>query len=259
MATASVVPGRSERPGRIQHQRQVRLSGKPRADRVRVMGDVPEIYMVEARPRSRPKPSPVSPNPAPRPHEGTLPPLVLNFFSDVPDGTELALGKVPQRDTAAYVRAIHSAGNRSIICNVNCAGGDAEGSLAIATALLQHERRVTCRITGRCSSAAVFIALAADTRTIVPTGSVLLHAAFRLCTPAQRDAIWALPQSAKDAIDDSLNDINDASEALLTARLGVSGEVARRWMKEDRKWSATEALERGFVHAIAAEAHLETA
>jgi hypothetical protein len=65
---------------------------------------------------------------------------------------------------------------------------------------------------------------------IEPGAYVLVHGPFRLCTLTQRDAIWALPQHAKDAIDDSLNDIGDAFEALLTLRLGVSIEVLYSWM-----------------------------
>lgn len=216
------------------------------------MNAKPEIYLVEAKPRSRPKPMPEFPNPASRP-VGLLPPLVLRFQSDVSKGTDIALGKVQPRDAAAFVRAIDAAGNRSIECRINCAGGDADGAIAIARALLKHPYSVTARIMGRCSSAAVFIALAGDTRTIEPGAYVLVHGAARICTPAQRDEIWALPQDAKDAIDNSLNDINDACEVLLTSRLGIPSEVARQWMKENRKWSATEALARGFVDAIAAQ------
>jgi ATP-dependent protease ClpP protease subunit len=178
---------------------------------------------------------------------------MLNFFSEVPKGIDLALGKVPSRDSAAFVRAIREAGNRSIECRISCAGGDADGALAIATALLQHEYRVTCRITGRCSSAAAFVALASDTRWITPTGYVLLHTARRLCTPEQWENIQRLPNVEKQAINDSLADIDDATAVLLQTRLGVSDEVARRWLNEDCKWPAPLALERGFVHAIAAD------
>ncbi|UQR65094.1 hypothetical protein LRP30_07515 [Bradyrhizobium sp. C-145] len=52
------------------------------------------------------------------------------------------------------------------------------------------------------------------------------------------------------AINESLNDSDDATEAFLTSRLTVSGDIARRWMKENRKWSATEALENGFVSEV---------
>jgi ATP-dependent protease ClpP protease subunit len=215
-----------------------------------------QVYMISAVPRSQPKPLPNFPNPVSRP-EGSLPPLVLNFVSEVSDGTDLALGKIPQRNAAAFVRAIRSAGNRSILCNVNCAGGDADGTLAIADALLRHEFAVHCRIVGRCSSAATFIALSADTRTIAETGYILLHTARRLCTPAQWDAVRALPQKARAEINDSLNDIDDASAVLLRDRLGVSEQVARSWLDEDRKWLALEAVERGFVHSITAD--VETA
>ncbi|MGY4504217.1 ATP-dependent protease ClpP protease subunit [Bradyrhizobium sp. GM24.11] len=210
------------------------------------------VCMIEAGPRSRPKDLPQFPNPAPRP-EGALPPLHLRFFSEVPKGVDIALGRVPQRDAAAYVRAIGAAGNRSIICHVNCAGGDGDGALAIATALLEHKYRVACRIGGRCSSGAALIALAADHRAIVPSGYVLVHTARRLCTPQQWEAILRLPEGEREEINNQLADLDDACSAMLQTRLGVSDHTARCWLGEDRKWPASEALERGFLHEIVAD------
>src|SRR5437588_10253980 len=118
------------------------------------------IYMIEAVPRKTPK-FPELPRPLECRPEGSLPPLVMNFASDVSCGTDLALGRIPQRNAADFVRAIQSAGDRSIFCNIDCAGGDG-GALKIAIALLQHKYAVSCHVTGRCSSATVLIALAAD-------------------------------------------------------------------------------------------------
>src|SRR6266404_4763727 len=94
------------------------------------------VYMIIATPRKTPK-FPEFPNPARRP-EGSLPPLLINIVSEISNGTDLALGRIPQRNSANFVSAIRSAGNRSIHVIIDCAGGDAEGALAIATALLQH-------------------------------------------------------------------------------------------------------------------------
>jgi ATP-dependent protease ClpP protease subunit len=123
---------------------------------------------------------------------------------------------------------------------------------------LQHQFAVHCRIVGRCSSAAAFIALAADTRTIAKTGYVLLHTARRLATMDQWEAIQRSPLHERRAINDGLADINDASAVLLRDRLGVSEEVARRWLNADEKWTAAEAIERGFAIA-AADDHLGAA
>lgn len=209
------------------------------------------IYVVNADPRAEPKPLPVFPNPGCRP-AGLLQPLVLRFQSDVPRGIDVAQGRHARRDAAGYLRAIDGAGNRSIKCEISCAGGESESAIAITRALLKHPYSVTAKIS-RCSSAAVFIALAADERVIESNGTVLIHQAARICTHDQWAAIQRLQPREKQAISDALADIDAASEALLTARLGISREVARRWLKEDRKWSAPEALARGFVDVIAAE------
>ncbi|MBR1151925.1 ATP-dependent Clp protease proteolytic subunit [Bradyrhizobium sp. JYMT SZCCT0428] len=137
-----------------------------------------------------------------------------------------------------------------MICNVNCAGGDPDGALAIATALLQHRFAVHCRIVGRCSSSAALVAMAADRRSIAASGSVLLHRAMRLCTSEQWTNLKALPQLAHEEMNDRLNDIDDAQVALLVLRLGISEDAARSWLLEDRKLTPQEALERGFVHEI---------
>lgn len=204
------------------------------------------IYVINADPRKQPKALPEFPNPAPRP-EGTEQALVLTFFSKAPSGLDIALGRAPKRDTERFLRAIREAGNRSILCEIDCAGGDGDSALAIAKALLQHPYRVTARIVGRCSSAAVLIALAADERAIVAAGNVLIHRAARICTHEQFEALRLLSADDKAEINESLCDSDDATEALLTSRLGVSGDVARGWMSENRKWSASEAFAKGFA------------
>lgn len=209
------------------------------------------VCLIRARPRGQHKPLPVFPNPAPRP-EGSGAIIGLNFYSAVRDGTDIALGRVPELNTTLFLRAIKTAESlgRSIQCLINSAGGDGDGHLAIASALMRHPYTVHCRIVGRCSSGAASIALAADKRTIVADGYVLLHTARRICTPEQWDAIRALPQDAKNEINESLADLDDAATGLLCARLGVSESIARRWLSDDRKWDAAEALNRGFVHSI---------
>nr|WP_276513773.1 ATP-dependent Clp protease proteolytic subunit [Bradyrhizobium elkanii] len=148
------------------------------------------------------------------------------------------------------MQAIRGAGDRSINAEIDCAGGEAGSASMIAMALLQHPWRVTARITGRCSSAANFLALAADFRTIVPGGTVLIHRSARYCTPAQFEAMRLLSEEAKQAIDTSLAAIDDLTAAMLVSRLGITEQRAREWMVEGRSWTATEALERGFVHTI---------
>lgn len=213
------------------------------------IGPQTPIYMIVAAPRKTAK-YPDLPRPLECRPEGSLPPLVLNFVSGVPRGVDVALGRIPRRDSAAFVQAIRSADNRSININIDCAGGDAEGALQIADALLRHKFAVTCVITGRCSSMAVAIALAADVRSIIEAGSVLLHGVRYYFTPAQYDMARRLPAKEKQELEGSLNDFDDKQVVLLMQRLGVSEATARRWLAEEKPWTAVEALARNFVHAI---------
>jgi len=207
------------------------------------------IFMLEADPRTKPKALPVWPNPSCR-SEGAEPPLVLRFHSAVPNGIDLALGRIPQRDTATYLSAIREAGNRSICCEIDCAGGETRSALAITRALLAHPFRVTARIPGKCYSGAALIALAADRRMIAPCAHVWIHRARRIVTPEQFEKMKALSVDALRRMNDALNDADDEMAALLMARVSASEETARRWMAEACQWSAIEALELGIVDEI---------
>ncbi|MGY4572583.1 ATP-dependent Clp protease proteolytic subunit [Bradyrhizobium sp. USDA 3256] len=213
------------------------------------MSFVPEIYRIHADPRIEAVPLPECPNPPIRP-EGSGQAITLKFHSAVSRGVDVAEGRAPERDIVPYLQAICGACDQSIHVEIDCAGGEARSAAAIALALLQHPWRVTARITGRCSSAAIFLALAADFRSIVPGGTVLIHRSARICTHEQFERMRQLSAEAKEAINASLNATDDLEAAMLTSRLGITEQLARGWAAEARTWSATEALEAGFVDAI---------
>ncbi|WP_262048086.1 ATP-dependent Clp protease proteolytic subunit [Bradyrhizobium sp. Bra78] len=100
-------------------------------------------------------------------------------------------------DTAANLQAIDDAQDRTICVRIDCAGGRADDALRIAEALLRHKWRVVADIVGRCSSSAIFFALAADLRTIEPDGCVMIHRAARCCTYEQFKAMQSLATSLK--------------------------------------------------------------
>lgn len=99
------------------------------------------IYVTNGDPRPRPTALPDFPNPSRRP-EGAGPAVVLQVFSRVPSGLDIALGRAPKRDPKPFLQAIREAGDRSICVEIHCAGGEAGSALVIATALLQHRWRV---------------------------------------------------------------------------------------------------------------------
>ncbi|WP_456797767.1 ATP-dependent Clp protease proteolytic subunit [Bradyrhizobium sp. USDA 4473] len=165
---------------------------------------------------------------------------------------DIAMGKSPRRDVAAYLRSIHQARDRRVVLKIDDAGGVANDALAIAVALLSHPQHVEAQITGRCSSSAVLLALSADVRTIVPEGRVLVHAAVRCYSEQQFKAVqYHLSAEDRNAINESLCDCDDITTSFLVSRLGVTEQNARAWLAEGRAWSATEALAKGFVHSVA--------
>ncbi|WP_456655681.1 ATP-dependent Clp protease proteolytic subunit [Bradyrhizobium sp. JR3.5] len=220
------------------------------------MSFVPEIYVIHAEPRAEAVALPECPNPPFRPR-GSAQPLALKFHSSVPRGIDIAEGRATKRDSSRYLQAIRDASDRSISMLIDCAGGEAGSAAAIALALLQHPWHVTAHIAGRCSSAAIFLALAADFRTIATGGTVLIHRSARICSPSQFEAMRQLSEDAKEAINNSLTATDDFEAVMLASRLGVTEQRARDWMAEGRVWTAAEALERGFAHAI--EDHAEVA
>ena len=210
------------------------------------------LYNMFAVPRETPWRPEFPFNPGCRP-AGSLPALVLNLASDPPSGLDIAMGRLRRKrkaDAAELVQAIRAAKDRSIQLVIDDAGGDADATLVIIYALLLHEWAVSCRIVGKCFSGAAFIALAADRRTIVAAGSVLLHRARHLLTTEQWENVKRLPAHETQAINDRLNDFDDIFSALLQVRLGVAEQTALRWMREEKIWSSVESLENRFSHAI---------
>lgn len=207
------------------------------------------IYVINGDPRKQSKGLPQFPNPSQRP-EGTEPALVLEFSSPVLTAADIAAGKMPRLDAASYLQLIRGAFDRSIRLRINCAGGRAVDALPIALALLEHPHHVDAIIIGRCSSSAVYLALAADVRTIVPGGTVLVHRSARFATREQFEALQSLSAEDKNVINESLNASDDVTASLLSSRLGVTEEHAREWMTDARAWPAAEALTKGFVQAI---------
>ncbi|MGY4193375.1 ATP-dependent Clp protease proteolytic subunit [Bradyrhizobium sp. USDA 4520] len=213
------------------------------------MTDLPILYVAEAQPRSSPKPLPrFFQHPGVRP-EGAGLPAILELFSKPPNGADLARGLVPHRDPRPFLSEIREAGirGRAIECRINCVGGEGGRALRTVRALLAHPYHVTARITGWCASSAALIALAADRRIAAPGAKLLIHRARRFFVPEQ---IPELTIDRRVAINDSLNDMDDAQTSLLIDRLGISERLARDWMAEGCELSATEALERGIIHEI---------
>lgn len=180
--------------------------------------------------------------------EGISPPLILSLIADVPTDDAVADG-LETIDCDPMLRAIADAGNRSIVVVIDHPGGSALAAFSMYNALRLHPYRVSASIIQKCSSSAPIIALAADRRTIASDATVFVH----------EPAIFLSPQNAA-ALRKSRNECERLAAAITKVRAELIRIMARRtgadvatvdgWLKDERRFGATEALAAGFVHAI---------
>ncbi|MEM8738079.1 MAG: head maturation protease, ClpP-related [Planctomycetota bacterium] len=129
----------------------------------------------------------------------------------------------------------------SIRVRINSAGGDVFDASAINTALTEHAAHVTVEIEGMALSAASFIAMAGDTIRMSENAFFMIHEPWTWSTG---DAA----QLRKDA--DLLDKINGQLVHAYAARTGQNEDQVKQWLAEESWFTATEALDAGFVTEV---------
>lgn len=147
-------------------------------------------------------------------------------------------------DSASLVGVLNENKGRDILMRVNSPGGSVFDGIAVHTALLNHDGKVTARIEGIAASAASFLTTAADEIEIAKAGSYMIHRA------------WGVAIGNTQAMADMagvLNKLDGQIADLYSDRTGVKSDEIIDWMvgEEDGTWfNASEALEHGFVDRI---------
>jgi ATP-dependent protease ClpP protease subunit len=149
-------------------------------------------------------------------------------------------------DMVARVRA---AGDATISMNIDSPGGSVDGALGIYRALVSRRHAVCVNIV-RAESAAAIIALAGDTREIVPDGRMLLHKPFLLKNNGSFQA-GDLRNIAAD-----LDKLADEIAGIVAIRAGVTFDVAREWIEAETTFNAGQAVASGMCHGISQAAPL---
>lgn len=140
-----------------------------------------------------------------------------------------------------FVKEIDAIKAKTIHLRINSPGGDVFDARAMKTALENHSAHVIAHIDGLAASAASFLMLAADDIEIADGGFIMIHEpwGFSMGTASDMRATADLLDKVNDAI------VNDYSKAT-----GKEITQIRQWMSDETWFSASEALEHGFVGKI---------
>lgn len=92
------------------------------------------------------------------------------------DVTTLRLdGEITVEGAIELFAAIRAAHGNTIELEIDSGGGNALCALALYELLIMHPHHVAATITGRASSGAAIVAMGADQRRIVASGTVMVH------------------------------------------------------------------------------------
>jgi len=145
---------------------------------------------------------------------------------------------------AALVRGALDEVTSEIVIYLNSEGGDVFQGIEIYNYLKNHPSKITVEVTGIAASAATFISSGADT-VIMNTGTTLMiHEASTY--------VWG----NKGDIQKTLNKLEVVDESIISVyaeKTGQSSEQIARWMKEEKFFTAEEAVKYGFADAMKAE------
>lgn len=142
----------------------------------------------------------------------------------------------------AVARALAQFGKDDVDIYLNSPGGDVFEGRAIQTRLRRYEGHVTVHIDGLAASAATTVALGADRRVIAEGAFFMIHNSWTLDVGDRNDF-------RKTA--DLLEQIDKAIAGDYAAATKADIAEVMAWMDTETWFSAADALEAGFVDAIA--------
>lgn len=140
-----------------------------------------------------------------------------------------------------FARQLSDVTAPSIHLRVNSPGGDVFDGVAIANLLRAHKATVNATVYGLAASAASFICMAADSVTMMPNSSMMIH-----------DAMGACRGNAADMRDlaDLLDKVSDNIASMYAAKAGGETAAWRDTMRGEQWYSAQEAVDAGLADHI---------
>jgi len=152
-------------------------------------------------------------------------------------------GPIRGRSAALLVDAIGLAKFKTIALTINSPGGSAAAGFDIYRALSKHAHRVEVAIGERgAHSAASIVAMAGDVRRIDLNATMLVHQSFVDGKHVRAGNVEKVAKSLRRSVDDLA--------AVYAARTGKPISTTERWMSNDTRFTALEALRAGLVHEV---------
>ena len=131
-----------------------------------------------------------------------------------------------------------------IVIRLNSAGGDVFQGIEIYNYLKSLPNRIIVEVTALAASAASIVAMAADELIMMTGSQMMIHEASTFCFGNKSDVEKVL--NALESIDSSLLSI-------YAERTGISCDVLTNWMKEEKFFTAEEAVQEGMADKLSVE------
>lgn len=144
--------------------------------------------------------------------------------------------------TAKLVNAVlRKADGADVLVNINSPGGDFFEGLAIHSLLSGYDGNVTVNVLGLAASAASIVALAANEVYVAKSGFLMIHNAWTLAMGNSEDM---------REIAGMLEKFDESMVGLYADATGIEPEEIVSMMSAETWLSGTEAVEKGFAHAL---------
>ena len=138
----------------------------------------------------------------------------------------------------------------NVTLRINSPGGSAFDGRTMATLVSQCTATVHVKIDGLCASAATTVALAGDTIEMAEGGMFMIHEASTVMGGTKNDFRKVADELEK--LEEGI--VNDYMRAT-----GESEETIKQWIEDETFFTASEALEAGFVDSVWAPEQKEPA
>jgi len=142
-----------------------------------------------------------------------------------------------------FVKELAAITAPNIDLRINSPGGDVFAARAMAQAMKEHPSTITCHVDGYAASAATFLVIAADNSVISDGAMFMIHNAWTVAAGNAKD--FADMASLLGRTDQTI--CND-----YMAKTGATEEQVKAWMDAETYFYGQEAVDAGFVTALAA-------
>lgn len=142
----------------------------------------------------------------------------------------------------SFVKSLNALTSPTIHVRVNSPGGDVFAARTMAQAIKEHASKIIIHVDGYAASAATFLVVAADESYINEGGMFMIHNAWTIAAG-----------NASDFIDqaDLLERIDQTLRNDYSTKTGETVEQVKDWMDAETYFFGQEAVDAGFVGAIA--------